>query len=200
MHDDDIPFVEAEIVDYIPGPDAPAIAEVPYDSMPAKGIAAPRPNELFNPAGYFQKGGRPGPGPKRKYPKPEDLKRAINEYFAARMVSAINPDTGVVEYRWTEAPTKPGLALALGLSSPGLAKYAKREEFAEIVLWAMTVIESYFVGVCATQGQNGGPIFILKNMGYSDTQTVQFAPPNRLESAKTVEQIAELIDADVVTD
>ena len=196
---EEVEYVEAEIVDYVPGPGAPAVTDVPYEALPPKSISAPRPEELWR-GGYFQKGGLPGPGAKRMYPTPEDLKEAIDRYFAARMVSALNPQTGIVEYRWTEAPTVPGLALALHLSTNGFKKYGTREEYAEIVQWAITVIESYFVGVCATQGQNGGPIFILKNLGYSDTQTVQFAPPNRLEAAKTVEQIAEIIDADVVVD
>jgi len=35
-------------------------------------------------------------------------------------------------------------------------------------------------------------------MGWQDTRTVTYAPPNRLEAAKTPEQLAELIQQDVV--
>lgn len=197
----DAPFVEVEVVDYVPGPGAPAVLDVPYDALPPKAVSAPRPEELWK-QGYFQKGGRPGPGVARKYPKPEDMKPLIDQYFAARMVSTVNPQTGETEYKWLEIPDKPGLCLALGLTKSGFDKYHRRDEYAELLDWALLVIESAYAGICATQGNNGGVIFLLKqkDFGYSDTQTFTFTPPNRLEQAKTVEQIAELIDADVVTD
>ena len=38
----------------------------------------------------------------------------------------------------------------------------------------------------------------MKNLGYSDTKTYTFAPPSRLDAAKTPEEIAQLVSEDIV--
>ena len=60
------------------------------------------------------------------------------------------------------------------------------------------LIEEYTAKALIANPKATGLIFVLKNMGWQDSRTVIHAPPNRLEAAKTPEQLAELIQQDVV--
>lgn len=72
--------------------------------------------------------------------------------------------------------TIPGLALFLGFAcKQSLYDYQQKEEFSESVKRARALIEDATVNV-AMGTSGGGPIFILKNMGYTDKQTVQIDP------------------------
>ena len=97
-----------------------------------------------------------------------------------------NETTGEMEFYWFDPPTVPGLARALGMTSKTVIGYAK------------LLIEEYTAKALHNDPKATGLIFILKNMGWQDTRTVTYAPPNRLEAAKTPEQLAELIQQDVV--
>lgn len=106
-----------------------------------------------------------------------------------------NETTGEMKFYWFDLPRVPGLARALGMTSETVIEYAKLDEFEAD---AKLLIEEYTAKALHNNPKATGLIFILKNMGWQDTRTVTYAPPNRLEAAKTPEQLAELIQQDVV--
>ena len=81
------------------------------------------------------------------------------------------------------------------MTSKTVIEYAKLDEFEAD---AKLLIEEYTAKALHNNLKATGLIFILKNMGWQDTRTVTYAPPNRLEAAKTPKQLAELIQQDVV--
>lgn len=195
--EDDVERVEAEIVESIPAPDFPAIPEIDIANLPEGAMPAPPPDQLKY-HGYFCKGGRGGPGRKRLYDKPEDMLKAVNDYFSSLQVSMHNPATGRMEYAWVRSPTMPGLARALGMSRAALDNYSKSEEFSEVVEYAKDIYREYLEQKALSGGNQGGTIFVMKNMGYTDTKTYQVEPTSRLAAAQTPEEIAKLVDEDIV--
>ena len=75
-----------------------------------------------------------------------------------------------------EPLTLPGLALYLGFADKrSLYDYQSKDEFTHSVKRARTIIEEYMVKRSMANNA-AGPIFVLKNMGYTDRQTVQVDP------------------------
>lgn len=190
-----IPVVEAEIVVDFPETND-AIPIVPPSDIPEGSVQAPDPMRLR--FGYFQKGGRPGPGRRRFYQTAEEMEQVCMDYFNGLLVATHNPSTGQMEYSWKVQPTIPGLARALGMTSEALRQYGMREEFGEVVEWAKDVIREYLETASGRPGNQSGVIFQMKNLGYSDTKTYTYAPPSRLAAAQTDEEIAKLIEEDIV--
>lgn len=191
----DIIVVEAEIVEDIPDTSFCVPILNPED-IPEGSIPAPDPKRLRQ--GYFQKGGRGGPGRKRFYQKPEEMEAVCLEYFRTCQVSTIRPGMTEIEYVWKVPPTIPGLARALGMTSRALLKYQDRDEFSDVVEWAKDVIREYYEISVNQQGNPVGKIFMMKNLGYTDVHTVTYAPPSRLQAAQTPDEIAKLVDEDIV--
>ena len=181
----DIERVDAEIVT---PPDAPKLKVALPEELPQNAVRAPGLEELFP-----KKTGRP-----RKWETPEQMQEAINQYFASCVRQVMNPNTGEKEYFWVDPPTIPGLARALRLTCKGVLDYQEREEFNEVIAPAKLIIEEYTAKALHGNPKATGLIFILKNLGWQDNRVVTYAPPNRLEAAKTTEQIAELIQQDIV--
>jgi hypothetical protein len=72
--------------------------------------------------------------------------------------------------------TIPDLALYLGFADRhSLYDYQDREEFSHSVKRARSLVEAYIVRY-GLEGGGAMPIFLLKNMGYTDKQEVQFDP------------------------
>lgn len=184
----EVEHVEAEIVDYKPSYPEPKIKAATGAELPDKAIKAPSPEKLF----------RRRKGPPRKYATPEQMQEEIDKYFASCIRMFVDEQTGEAEFYWVDSPTIPGLALALGMTSKTLLEYAKRDEFEDIITEAKLRIEEYTAKALHANPKATGLIFILKNMGWQDNRTVTYAPPSRLEAAKTPEQLAELIEQDVV--
>jgi hypothetical protein len=97
------------------------------------------------------------PGHPAKFKSPEEMQVEIDKYFADE-----------------EEPIKTmcGLAIALGFCDrQSIYDYAKREEYSCTIKAAMLRIEQgYEKRVNGTTPT--GPIFVLKNMGWSDRQDV----------------------------
>lgn len=178
--------MKAEIITQ---PDAPKLQVILPGELPPNAVRAPAPDELFP----TRKAGRP-----RKWETPEEMQDAINKYFASCVRQVENPDTGDTEYFWVDPPTIPGLARALRLTCKGVLDYQEREEFNDVIAPAKLIIEEYTAKALHGNPKATGLIFILKNLGWQDNRVVTYAPPNRLEAAKTTEQIAELIQQDIV--
>jgi hypothetical protein len=72
----------------------------------------------------------------------------------------------------------PGLCLYLGFSDKSsFYDYEKREVFSHSIKRARTIIEVTVVDSIMLGG-GAGPIFMAKNMGYTDKHTVSFDPIN----------------------
>ncbi|MBR4856320.1 MAG: hypothetical protein IKU94_06810 [Bacteroidaceae bacterium] len=184
----EIERVEAEIVDYKPSSPEPTIRVVTEDELPTNAVRAPVPDDLL----------RRGRGPRRKYADPLQMQEAIDQYFAKCVRMTVNERTGETDLFWVDPPTIPGLARSLGLTVKTVLEYQKLDEFADIISDAKLIIEEYTAKALIANPKATGLIFILKNMGWQDNRTVTYAPPNRLEAAKTPEQLAELIQQDIV--
>lgn len=194
---DEVEKVEAEIVDCIPLDGYPVIPQVAPEEVPEGALSAPAPDKLMR-AGRFVKGGLPGPGPRVKHTR-ESLIRACEEYFANMIVAVPNPATGRTEYKWTDTPTITGLARALGVHHTTMYRYQESDDLGDIICAARDIVQEYIEkGAIAGVGNPAGKIFILKNLGLSDTQTVTFAPPSRLQAAKSTDEIARLVSEDIV--
>ena len=127
------------------------------------------------------------------------MQKVAQDYFASLQVATHNPATGRMEYAWVAPPTIPGLARALGFnSSTTLRNYGHTEEFGEVVEWAKDIIREYLEQKALSGGNQGGTIFVMKNLGYTDTKTYSFEAPSRLSAAQTPEEIAKLVDEDIV--
>lgn len=190
-----IPVVEYEIVDDIPDHSF-IVPVVDPEDLPKDAVPAPDPKVLFQ--GYFQKGGRRGNGRKRMYQNPQQLAEVCEDYFASLLVSTFNEKAGQMEYSWKRPPTIPGLARALGMSSETLRRYGMSEEFGDVVEAAKDVIREYLETGVVQPGNQSGKIFLMKNLGYSDTKTFTYAPPSRLQAAQSPDEIAKLVDEDIV--
>lgn len=191
-----IPVVDYEIVDDLPD-DGFCVPMVNKEDLPGDTVPAPSP-EMLKRHGYFVKGGRGGPGRKRFYQSAAEVEEVCNKYFQSLLVSTLNEATHQVEYRWIAPPTIPGLARALGMTDRALRNYGEREEFGEVVEWAKDVIREYLETGVVQAGNQSGKIFLMKNLGYSDTKTFTYAPPSRLQAAQSPDEIAKLVDEDIV--
>lgn len=101
------------------------------------------------------KGGRPA-----KFEDPEQLSECIEIHFE--------------ECKETKTPlTMTGLALALGFCDrQSLYDYQKKPEFSCLIKRALLMVEnSYEQRACENNAT--GPIFVLKNMGWSDKTEIK---------------------------
>lgn len=181
--------VDAEIVDRTPLSQTPVIKLATPNELDGKNIKAPPLEELFP--------RHPG-GRRKKYQTPEEMKVVIDDYFANCIRAVVNEYSGETEYVWVDPPTVPGLARALGLTMKTVLEYQKLDEYVDIITDAKLIIEEYTAKALHNNPKATGLIFVLKNMGWQDNRVVTYAPPNRLEAAQTPEQIAELINQDIV--
>lgn len=94
------------------------------------------------------------------YDSPEDLQKAITEYF-----EQVAEAKGII--------TVTGLALHLGFDSrQSIYDYKERDEFSYIIKRALLMVENaYEMRVCGNNPT--GPIFVLKNMGWKDKSEVE---------------------------
>jgi hypothetical protein len=71
-----------------------------------------------------------------------------------------------------EQATITGLALAAGLDRKKLIEYGKRDEFSNIIKRHKGKVEAIIERLALNKG-GAGPIFVLKNMGWSDKLEVE---------------------------
>ena len=185
----DVEFVEAEIVEPGPSKATPLIEFAMAEELPKDPVRAPAPEELFR---------EKRRGARRKYASPEQMQEDIDRYFASCVRAVTNPINGKIEHYWIDPPTVPGLARALNMTSQTVMDYQRLDEFEAVITEAKLIIEEYTAKALHKNPKATGLIFILKNMGWQDNKTITYAPPNRLEAAKTPEQIAEVIQQDIV--
>lgn len=102
-------------------------------------------------------------GPERRWPKPADLEKDIEGYFA-----------------WAKKAERPfskvGMAVHLKISRQGLWQYQQKPGYDKVMEYADARIEDYLVHRVLTGDSKtvGGPIFILKcHHGYHETQRIE---------------------------
>ena len=124
------------------------------------------------------KGGRP-----RLYESPEDFDAKVLEYH---------------QYCKTEQEpvTWTGLALFLGFSSrQSIDEYAKYDGFSDSVKKAKTLVEWEYEKRLI-QGHPAGPIFALKNMGWSDKQEIDHTTNGESMQPARIEIVAVDVDTE----
>lgn len=100
---------------------------------------------------------------KKSFNTVEELDFLIELYF-----QSVKAEEGI--------PTHVGLALALGLSCrQSLYDLQGKDEFSDSIKRARSMIEDFTVQR-AIKTNGAGAIFLLKNMGYTDKQTVSVDP------------------------
>jgi hypothetical protein len=100
---------------------------------------------------------RTGPGRPLMFSDPALMQAKIDFYFQTEKQTTIC-----------------GLALACGFCcKETIYEYAKRPEFSDLIKSAMTRIESNYEKRAGWDNSGGGPIFILKNMGWHDKQETE---------------------------
>lgn len=117
----------------------------------------------------FMAGGRP-----RTYEDPEELQKAVDDYFAGlagSKTTSVNLD-GTITEKWDKMPepaTITGLALALGFESrQSVYDYDKEGQFSYIIKNARLRVECEYEKKLTTAQSPTGSIFALKNMGWKD--------------------------------
>lgn len=118
-------------------------------------------------------GGRPP-----HFDTPEALETAVNDYFEwvkGERGTIAGPD-GKLHDVWNREPepvTITGLCLYLGFESRNsLYDYAKRGQFSGIIKKAQLRVEHAYENKLSTFEKPTGPIFALKNMGWTDKQEI----------------------------
>lgn len=130
-------------------------------------------------ADMFSKWGKMGGRPPI-YDTPDQLELRCEEYFTNCIANK-------------DHITITGLALFLGFSSRGtINEYAKKPGFSDIVKRAMCVVENRYE-IAACDNNATGPIFILKNMGWSDRTEMDLKDDRRtLDNDQREARIKEL--------
>lgn len=103
-----------------------------------------------------------------KFQSVEELQAKIDEYFADKLVPKQLGDTF-----YYEPITITGLALALDTSRETLCNYELRDDFFDTVRRAKLRVEEYAERQLYLGKSAAGPIFALKNHGWSDKQQVE---------------------------
>ncbi len=96
---------------------------------------------------------------KAKYKTPEAMLKAVEKYFDD-----------------AEKITMCGLALALGFKNrSSLFDYKRKLEFEEIIAYACLRVEEAYEEILHDGKKCGGAIFALKNMGWTDSQSMELS-------------------------
>lgn len=104
-----------------------------------------------------------------KFKDVEELQAAIDKYFKEIKENFVTNADGLPIY---EPITITGLALALGTSRETLCNYEKRDEFFDAIKEAKLRCENYSERMLYLGKSPTGPIFALKNFGWSDKSEV----------------------------
>src|SRR5690606_34112757 len=117
---------------------------------------------------------------------PTSLERLVKDYFeyiegeeGEREVDFINSENEketIRERYWIrkpEPPTVTGLTIHLGFShKSSLYEYAEKEQFTDSIKKGLTLIEKYHEIKAAYGDKCVGNIFVLKNFGWKDSQSI----------------------------
>jgi len=110
-----------------------------------------------------------------KYKTAEELQKKIDEYFASGLRKIPFPigkgdAQTIIEI---ELPTITGLVLHCEFCSrQAFYDYEKKEEFKYTIKKARTRIEQHYEEELLISRNSAGPIFALKNLGWSDKQEI----------------------------
>lgn len=122
-------------------------------------------------------------GRPRKFQTPDDFDAKVDQYYH-HCKESDEPVT------WT------GLALFLGFSSrQSIDEYQKYDGFSDSVKRAKLLVEwAYEKRVLGNNA--AGPIFVLKNMGWSDKQELAHTSPDGSLAPSRIEIVAPSMDKD----
>ena len=96
-----------------------------------------------------------------------------------------------------EPYTLTGLCLAIGISRPTFLNYSKADDLAPVMEQARLIIQNQLELQLLSGGRAAGPIFALKNHGWSDRQDLNINDPNRVDPEDQVWTV-EVVDPEDV--
>lgn len=135
-------------------------------------------------------------GRPRHYETEEELQEAVEGYFVhikGLKVSSVDANGNISE-KWEREPepaTITGMALFLGFESrQSVYDYEKTGQFSYAIKRAMTRIECEYEKKLSTNSPTG-PIFALKNMGWTDRQELTGKDGSPLLSATPVTKLPD---------
>lgn len=102
-----------------------------------------------------------------KFATPEELQTKIDDYF-----ESIREPRMIGESAYFEPATITGLAIHLGTYRDVLCDYQEKDEFSNTVKTAKLRVEHYAEKQLYMGKSAAGPIFALKNFGWSDKTEV----------------------------
>lgn len=104
------------------------------------------------------------------FESPEDMQKAIEEYFTNPPIKTVNSKDGTIEIPFISIT---GLCLELGFCSrQSFYDYEKRPNFSYIIKRARTLIENEYE-LMLKGGNTTGAIFALKQFGWTDKHEVE---------------------------
>lgn len=130
----------------------------------------------------------------------EEVRYAIDSYFAECTRVVTNEETGEDEYYYAKRPTLEGVAQSLGIQARALMTYRDHEKFGDLIQAAISIVQEALADMCASDCKNAGAMFLLGQMGYlrKDPPYIPADPRKNISSALTPEEIESAIDADIV--
>lgn len=154
-------------------------------------IPAPMPDKIHK----FLKA---GPGTFSAFESEEQLQAEIEDYFNSCVVYETDDNNVVVGAKWVKKPTLSGLAIHLGVARETIWSYGKSDRFSNTIKRAKDIITN-FTEELLIEGKNiPGAINTLVNLrvGWvADEKTIKVEPAMPDNGAKSVDEIAEILDA-----
>lgn len=111
-----------------------------------------------------------------KFKTVEELQGKIDAYFAE-----VEKPKHLGDKVYFDPLTITGLALALGTSRETLCNYEERDEFFDTIKAAKTKVEHYAEKMLFIGNGAAGPIFALKNHGWSDKTEIDHSGKLQLD-------------------
>lgn len=141
---------------------------------------------------------RMGPGQPPCFNSREELQEAIEDYFNSCLVPLYDENNVVIGMRWYKKPTLGGLAIHIGCDRATIWNYSKSDRYFDIIKRAKDIITN-FTEELLIEGKNiPGAINTLVNLrvGWvADEKTIKVEPVIPDNGAKSVDEIAEILDA-----
>jgi hypothetical protein len=139
------------------------------------------------------------PGQPALFKSVVDLDNKIKEYYQSCQPQKVNPDTDEEYTTDGKHPTITGLAHYLGFESrQSFYDYEERPEFSYTIKRARLAIESNYEQALFSRNPTG-PIFALKNLGWTDKQEVVSRNVNYNSelTRDEIKKISDTLDSDV---
>ena len=131
------------------------------------------------------------------YKTEEELKVAIEEYFASLLVAVYDEKGVQIGMKWRNKPTVGGMAVYLGIDRMTLHNYSKSDPHFDTIKKAKDLIHSFNEQMLAEGKNPVGAINTLINTSQfwvSDQKNIRVEPVMPDNGAKSADEISEYLD------